>query len=65
VGAIGNTCGLPAIALPCGFGKAHMPVGFQIVAAPYEESTALDIGELYQKRTAFHRERPLALDGAR
>jgi len=59
VGAIGNTCGLPSIALPCGFGKEHMPVGFQLMGAPFEEATLLDLGELYQKRTAFHRERPV------
>lgn len=58
VGAIGNACGLPAIALPCGFGKAGMPVGFQIVAAPWQEATLLDLGELYQSRTEYHRERP-------
>ncbi|HYM79850.1 MAG TPA: amidase [Candidatus Limnocylindria bacterium] len=58
VGAVGNTCGLPAIALPCGFGQGHMPIGFQIVAAPFEEATLLSLGELYQQRTGFHRERP-------
>ena len=58
VGGVGNACGLPAIALPCGFGKSHMPLGFQIVAAPYEESTLLDLGDLYQSRTRFHLERP-------
>jgi aspartyl-tRNA(Asn)/glutamyl-tRNA(Gln) amidotransferase subunit A len=58
VGAIGNTCGLPAIALPCGFGRGHMPVGFQIVGAPYDEATLLDLGDLYQSRTEFHRQRP-------
>jgi aspartyl-tRNA(Asn)/glutamyl-tRNA(Gln) amidotransferase subunit A len=57
-GAIGNACGLPAIALPCGFGAHHLPAGFQIMAAPWDEALLLDLGELYQKRTAFHRERP-------
>jgi aspartyl-tRNA(Asn)/glutamyl-tRNA(Gln) amidotransferase subunit A len=57
-GAIGNACGLPAIALPCGFGAHHLPAGFQIMAAPWEEALLLDLGELYQKRTRFHRERP-------
>jgi aspartyl-tRNA(Asn)/glutamyl-tRNA(Gln) amidotransferase subunit A len=60
VGAIGNACGLPAVALPCGFGAHHMPVGFQIVGAPWDEGLLLDLGELYQSRTAFHRERPRA-----
>jgi aspartyl-tRNA(Asn)/glutamyl-tRNA(Gln) amidotransferase subunit A len=58
VGAIGNSCGLPAIALPCGYGKGGMPVGFQIVAAPYQEALLLDLGELYQKRTRHHRRMP-------
>ncbi|MEK7329569.1 MAG: amidase, partial [Candidatus Eisenbacteria bacterium] len=58
VGAIGNACGLPAIALPCGFGAHHLPAGFQIVGAPWDEALLLDLGELYQKRTGFHRGRP-------
>lgn len=58
VGAVGNACGLPAIALPCGFGKERMPVGFQFVAAPWDEALLLDLGELWQTRTRFHAERP-------
>jgi len=58
VGAVGNSCGLPSIALPCGFGKGGMPVGFQIMGSPFEESTLLGLGALYQSRTRFHRERP-------
>ncbi|HKQ57782.1 MAG TPA: amidase [Candidatus Eisenbacteria bacterium] len=58
VGAIGNACGLPAIALPCGFGAHGMPAGFQIMGAPWDEALLLDLGELYQKRTRFHLERP-------
>ncbi len=58
VGAVGNACGLPAIALPCGFGRDRLPVGFQVVAAPYDEALLLEIGERYQARTPFHRERP-------
>lgn len=57
-GAIGNTCGLPALALPCGFGKEHMPLSFQIMGAPYDEATLLMLGDLYQTRTSFHRVRP-------
>ena len=58
VGAIGNACGLPAVALPCGFGARELPAGFQIVGAPWDEGLLLDLGELYQQRTSFHRERP-------
>jgi aspartyl-tRNA(Asn)/glutamyl-tRNA(Gln) amidotransferase subunit A len=62
VGAVGNACGLPAIALPCGFGKGRMPIGFQIVGAPFEEATLIALGEAYQKGTRFHRAHP-PLDG--
>jgi aspartyl-tRNA(Asn)/glutamyl-tRNA(Gln) amidotransferase subunit A len=58
VGAVGNACGLPAIALPCGFGKEHMPASFQIMGSAFEEGLLLDLGEAYQTRTHYHRERP-------
>jgi aspartyl-tRNA(Asn)/glutamyl-tRNA(Gln) amidotransferase subunit A len=58
VGAVGNACGLPAIALPCGFGREHLPAGFQIMGAPWDEGLLCDLGEAYQRATAFHRARP-------
>jgi aspartyl-tRNA(Asn)/glutamyl-tRNA(Gln) amidotransferase subunit A len=58
IGGVGNACGLPAIALPSGVGQNGMPLGFQIVAAPFDEATLLDLGEAYQKRTRFHEARP-------
>jgi aspartyl-tRNA(Asn)/glutamyl-tRNA(Gln) amidotransferase subunit A len=58
VGAIGNACGLPALALPCGFGRDHLPAGFQIVGPPFGEGLLLDLGEVYQKRTGWHLEKP-------
>jgi len=58
VGGIGNACGLPSIALPAGKGKAGLPLGFQIVAAPFEEATLLDLGEAFQARTQFHAAHP-------
>jgi aspartyl-tRNA(Asn)/glutamyl-tRNA(Gln) amidotransferase subunit A len=57
-GAVGNACGLPAVALPCGAGAHDMPSGFQIMGAPWDEALLLDLGELYQKRTRFHLGRP-------
>ena len=57
-GAVGNACGLPAVALPCGFGRGHLPVSFQIMGAPFEEAAVLDLADAYQRRTRWHRERP-------
>ena len=58
VGGIGNACGLPSIAIPCGFGKEHMPISFQIMGSAFEEGLLLDLAEAYQARTSFHEERP-------
>ncbi len=58
VGAIGNACGLPSIALPCGFGTGHMPASLQIMGSSFEEGLLCDLGELFQSRTRFNRERP-------
>jgi len=55
-GAIGVACGLPALALPMGFGPGRMPVGFQLLGAPFSEPTLLALGELYQQRTSHHTE---------
>jgi len=58
VGALAAACGLPGLALPAGTAKAGMPAGFQIVAAPFEDATLLDLGEIYQGRTRHHRAHP-------
>lgn len=58
MGALAAACGLPGLALPAGVGKAGMPAGFQLVAAPFEEATLLDLGERYQARTTHHRRYP-------
>ena len=58
VGGIGNTCGLPSIALPTGVGKGGMPVSFQIMGAPFDEALLLDLGEAYQSHTENHLRHP-------
>jgi aspartyl-tRNA(Asn)/glutamyl-tRNA(Gln) amidotransferase subunit A len=58
VGALAAACGLPGLALPAGTGKANMPAGFQLVGAPFDEATLLDLGERYQARTPHHRNHP-------
>jgi len=39
-----NLAGLPGISIPCGFGsQSQMPVGFQIIAKPFDEATLLRV----------------------
>jgi Asp-tRNA(Asn)/Glu-tRNA(Gln) amidotransferase A subunit family amidase len=55
-GAIGVGCGLPALALPTGFGKAHLPVSLQIMGPPFSEPMLLEIGQRFQRETHHHEE---------
>jgi aspartyl-tRNA(Asn)/glutamyl-tRNA(Gln) amidotransferase subunit A len=60
LGSGGNLAGLPALSLPCGFSKAGLPIGMQIVGAPMSDLKVLALGRLYQENTDWHRRRPPA-----
>jgi aspartyl-tRNA(Asn)/glutamyl-tRNA(Gln) amidotransferase subunit A len=60
VGGMGNLTGVPMAALPMGLGKDKLPVGFQLVAPAFDEAILLRVGMEYQRRTNWHRARPLA-----
>lgn len=53
-----NLTGLPAISLPCGFTKNNLPIGLQIVAQPFEESTVFRVAYAYEQETEWHKRRP-------
>ena len=50
--------GLPAISIPCGFTTGGLPIGIQIVGAPFAESTVLALAHAYQQKTDWHNRRP-------
>src|ERR1039457_1778019 len=56
----GNLAGLPAVVLPCGFAD-NLPVGLQVVGAPYSENLLLAVGAGFQSRTDWHKRRPPGL----
>jgi Asp-tRNA(Asn)/Glu-tRNA(Gln) amidotransferase A subunit family amidase len=60
VGAAGNVAGFPAISVPCGFGKKHLPIGLQFVSRAGNENGILRAAVAYQARTRWHREQPPA-----
>jgi aspartyl-tRNA(Asn)/glutamyl-tRNA(Gln) amidotransferase subunit A len=39
-----NLLGLPSLSMPCGLSGASLPVGLQIIGAPFEESLILRVG---------------------
>jgi aspartyl-tRNA(Asn)/glutamyl-tRNA(Gln) amidotransferase subunit A len=45
----GNLAGLPAISLPCGFSSNGLPLGFQIIGKPLDETGVLRLASFYLK----------------
>ena len=53
-----NLSGLPALALPCGFSSAGLPISLQLTGRPFEETTVMRAGHAYEQATDWHRRRP-------
>src|SRR5260370_13479077 len=52
-----NLAGIPGVSIPCGFTKAGLPVGLQILGAPFEEEKLLRIARMYERATDWHTRR--------
>jgi aspartyl-tRNA(Asn)/glutamyl-tRNA(Gln) amidotransferase subunit A len=53
-----NYLGVPSLAIPCGFSKAGLPVGMQLIGRSFDEAMLLRIGAAFQRATDFHDRRP-------
>ncbi len=49
--------GLPGLSVPCGF-VGGLPVGLQILGKYMDEEMILNVGEVYEKSTEWHKEKP-------
>ncbi len=54
-----NLAGVPAIALPCGFSKAGLPIGLQIIGRPFEEEMVIRAAHAYEQATNWRAKRPI------
>jgi len=52
-----NLAGLPAISIPCGFAGA-LPIGVQIMAAPFREDLMLQVAYTFEKNTTYKDRKP-------
>lgn len=43
-----NHAGLPAISIPCGFTKQHLPVGLQIIGSPGSDASLLAVAQVFE-----------------
>jgi aspartyl-tRNA(Asn)/glutamyl-tRNA(Gln) amidotransferase subunit A len=53
-----NLAGLPGVSIPCGFTRAGLPIGLQILAAPFEEEKLLRVARMHERATDWHTRRP-------
>ena len=53
-----SVLGLPALSLPSGFTTGGLPIGLQIVGAPFAESTVLALAHAYERETEWHKRHP-------
>jgi len=53
-----NAAGLPALSVPCGYTSDGLPVGLQIVAAPWREDRVIAAGVAYEESTQWTSRQP-------
>ncbi len=53
-----NLAGIPGLSVPCGFDAAGLPIGMQILGAPFTEAWLLQVGAAYQRATDWHLRSP-------
>ncbi|HVU15353.1 MAG TPA: Asp-tRNA(Asn)/Glu-tRNA(Gln) amidotransferase subunit GatA [Candidatus Didemnitutus sp.] len=53
-----NLAGLPGVSVPCGFTRAGLPIGLQLIGKPFEETELLAIARRYEQAHEWHRARP-------
>jgi aspartyl-tRNA(Asn)/glutamyl-tRNA(Gln) amidotransferase subunit A len=54
-----SLAGLCGISVPCGFDKAGLPIGLQIMGRAFDEGTVLRVAHAYEQATEWHTRRPL------
>jgi aspartyl-tRNA(Asn)/glutamyl-tRNA(Gln) amidotransferase subunit A len=54
----GNLCGLPALAVPNGFGESGLPTSLSFMGPAFSEPALVALADGYQRRTEWHRKRP-------
>ncbi len=53
-----NLAGIPGLSLPCGFSSTGLPVGLQLLAAPFEEEKLLRAARMFERATDWHMKSP-------
>jgi len=54
-----NLTGLPAISIPCGFTRAGLPIGLQLIGRAFDEATLLRIAFSYERENDWRSRHPV------
>jgi aspartyl-tRNA(Asn)/glutamyl-tRNA(Gln) amidotransferase subunit A len=53
-----NLAGIPGISVPCGLTEANLPIGMQLLGAPFAEDKLLRTARVFERATDWHLRRP-------
>ena len=53
-----SLAGLPGISVPCGLTEGGLPIGLQMLAAPFEEGKILNAAYTFEQHTNHHLQKP-------
>lgn len=53
-----NLAGIPGISVPCGFTRAGLPIGLQLLAGHFEEAKLFQIAAAYENKAGLEKRRP-------
>ena len=56
-----NIAGLPGISLPCGFDSQNLPIGLQLIGAPFAEAKLLNAAYAYEQAAGMYRPAPFGV----
>ena len=54
-----NLAGIPGLSLCCGLSSNGLPIGLQLLAAPFEEEKLLRAARMFERATDWHTKRPI------
>jgi aspartyl-tRNA(Asn)/glutamyl-tRNA(Gln) amidotransferase subunit A len=54
-----NLAGLPGMVIPCGYDGRDLPIGLQIIGAPFGEEAIFRTADAYERSGAFKRREPV------
>jgi aspartyl-tRNA(Asn)/glutamyl-tRNA(Gln) amidotransferase subunit A len=56
-----NLAGIPGISVPCGVTRENLPIGMQLLAAPFAEEKLLRTARVFERETDWHLKRPAGI----